>query len=586
MFHVERYFFGSQINNCIFTLKSNKRYCMFKASSKDTQLDLFGSIAECFKGTAHKQFHDQQGWHNMFREHIVNRVDENTFKCLFNERMGAPNAPIRVLIGMMSLKEGFGWSDSELFERCRFDLLVRSALGLFNINDSLPTESTYYLFRKRIHDYQTEHEVDLVKLAFQKITQEQAQVFEVSGRSIRMDSKLIGSNIAWCSRYELVHDTLTMFYKAMKPSVPVRLSAEDMDLLAKIACTAGKNVVYYSSSEDVRNRLSDLGVLCYKILSVYNEKDNKHYLTLKRLFDDHFRMDSDGQTEPKPSAEIEPTSIQSPFDPDSAYRNKSGTQVKGFSVNVTETCDDGSLNLITDIQVDKANQPDTAFVQPSVENTAQVTGRNPDALYADGAYHSKDNVKFCATEAISANFTGMQGKLPRYDLELNGDQLTVIDKLTGEITEVNRGKSGKWRIQTESGHRYFTQEQIDNSKLRRKIEAMPANERKKRNNVEATIFQISYHTRKDKTRYRGLIKHRMWAMFRGLWVNLRRIVVYVEQLRQRTLFSNQSSTKTGQHLQFFTIMMAYVAILSFNRTPTEIIRSLSIKSTNLEPHFS
>ena len=37
---------------------------------------------------------------------------------------------------------------------------------------------------------------------------EQVKVFKVSGRSDRMDSKQIGSNIAWYSRYEIVHATL------------------------------------------------------------------------------------------------------------------------------------------------------------------------------------------------------------------------------------------------------------------------------------------------------------------------------------------------------------------------------------------
>jgi hypothetical protein len=47
---------------------------------------------------------------------------------------------------MMILKEADGLSDEKIFENCRFNLLYRSALGLFNLNDSIPTESTYYLF--------------------------------------------------------------------------------------------------------------------------------------------------------------------------------------------------------------------------------------------------------------------------------------------------------------------------------------------------------------------------------------------------------------------------------------------------------
>ena len=72
--------------------------------------------------------------------------------------MGAPNASIQIMVGMMILKEGHGWSDIQLFENSRFNLLTRSALGLFNVNDPLPAESTYYLLRKRIYDHQRQRE--------------------------------------------------------------------------------------------------------------------------------------------------------------------------------------------------------------------------------------------------------------------------------------------------------------------------------------------------------------------------------------------------------------------------------------------
>lgn len=44
--------------------------------------------------------------------------------------MGAPNASVRILVTMSILKEGFGCSDEDLFEKCEFDLLTRRALGL------------------------------------------------------------------------------------------------------------------------------------------------------------------------------------------------------------------------------------------------------------------------------------------------------------------------------------------------------------------------------------------------------------------------------------------------------------------------
>ena len=95
------------------------------------------------------------------------------------------------------LKEGEGYSDQKLFKNCHFNLLTRKALGLTNIDDPVPAESTYYLLRKRIADYYKETGTDPFEKIFQKITERQIIDFEVSGQSIRMDSKLISSNITF-----------------------------------------------------------------------------------------------------------------------------------------------------------------------------------------------------------------------------------------------------------------------------------------------------------------------------------------------------------------------------------------------------
>ncbi|HAX93763.1 MAG TPA: hypothetical protein DCY25_07445 [Bacteroidales bacterium] len=169
---------------------------MFKKSSKEPQLDAFSSVPNMLDSSAFKQYSDKGHWHNQFREQVVMRIDESIFSALFNNNIGAPNAPVRTLIGMMILKESFAWSDSQLFEHCRFNLLVRSSLGLFNMNDPLPVESTYYLLRKRVYDHQKQCGEDLMGKVFAHITRGQIKEFDVTGSNIRMDSKLIGSNIA------------------------------------------------------------------------------------------------------------------------------------------------------------------------------------------------------------------------------------------------------------------------------------------------------------------------------------------------------------------------------------------------------
>jgi hypothetical protein len=515
---------------------------MFKKSKDSTQQDMFSSIPSMLNGSSYKQYSEDSAWHNMFRKQVVERVDEGIFKPLYDETMGAPNASTRVLVGMMALKEGFGWSDNELFEQCRFNLLVRSALGLFNINDSIPAESTYYLFRKRIHDYQRQNDVDIIESAFRQITREQALDYQVSGRSIRMDSKLIGSNIAWCTRYEIVHDTIALFCKAIKESTRKKLKIDLRSRITEITENESRKIVYRLIREEVKMKLNSLGYLIFDLLSLARERDNPHYQLLLRVYQEQYRVNG-YVVELRAKEEIKSDSIQSPHDTDCAYRNKDGQQVKGYRANVTETCDENSLNLIVDVQVSKANTPDVEFLQPAINTTEQVLSHKPEDIHADGAYQSPENVAYCQNNKINPYFTGMQGMAGRYDLTLKADELVVIDTHTGEIIPAKKAKaikSGKpeerWVIKTSDGKsRYFSRQEIDACQVRKQIAGMPVEKRIKRNNVEATIFQLSYFTRNNKIRYRGLYQTKMWATLRCIWINLKRIIAYVEPIYQRTL---------------------------------------------------
>lgn len=184
--------------------------------------------------------------------------------------MGAPNASIRVLISMMILKEAQGLSDSGLFEQCRFNILTRSALGLINMDNPLPVESTYYLFRKLIVEHERSTGINLFQQAFSQITGDQIKEYNIQGRQVRMDSFLLGSNIVWYSRYELIHETLRLFLKEITEIDSLAFLTEDeRAFAANIVLEKGNKVVYRSSKEEVVSRLEKLGALTYKLLSFF-----------------------------------------------------------------------------------------------------------------------------------------------------------------------------------------------------------------------------------------------------------------------------------------------------------------------------
>jgi DNA-binding transcriptional MerR regulator len=511
---------------------------MFRKSNKDSQINLFEGIPAILEGRSKKQYDDTSGWHNQFRCQIISRIDESPYKVLFSDKMGAPNVSVSLLLGMMILKHAINWNDIQLFEQCRFNLLVRSALGLFNLNDVIPAESTYYLLRRRMYEHNRQKGEDLLGITFNQVTRDQISEFNVNGKNIRMDSKLIGSNIAIYSRYEVIHQTLTLFYKSLKKEQLHVLSASDKEQLQLLMEEEPQKTVYSSTRDEVKTRMQPIGILIHKLIELFNGNSSTQFQLLQRVFEEQYKVIEDQEIELLPREEITSDTLQSPHDPDATYRNKNGQKVRGYSANVTETISDDSLDLITNIDVRPANTSDTEFVEHAIETTTQVTGQAIEKIYADGAYQSPKNDPFC--EDIDMVFTGIQGPETRYQLDMQSEGLYVTDMITGEIQlatpviKTKRSTKDKWSIKTDNGYRYFSQKQIRTSQLRTKLQQRPIEELRKRNNVEATIFHLGCTLRNSKSKYRGIYKQQMWANSRGLWINLVRIINFTQQTCQRT----------------------------------------------------
>lgn len=520
---------------------------MFKKASKNLQPDLLSSVDQHLDSRRLNQLRDPNGWHNSFYHEIFIHIDEEIFKPIYHERMGAPNAPVNQLVAMMILKDAMGLSDLRLFEACQFHILFRQAIGLVNLSDSIPAESTYYKFRSGIEAYQREHKVDLFGEVFGKITSNQVIRFSISGKQVRMDSKLIGSNIAFYSRFELVHATLMKFYAALDTQAKTRMEEGLAGRMAELAKEEASSVAYHSSSEQIQDRLGELGWLTHQLLGCYSAKDKAHYELLKRMFNEQFVVeagndsdeDTQGEVAARPSGEISSDSLQSPHDADCTYRKKAGKQTKGYSLNVIETVGEANqLNLITDIQLEGAHHGDNDFVEPAITATQELTNDQVTTCYVDGAYNqSPEHEQREKLDDIEMVLGGIQGAPSRYELNESEDGLEVTDTKTGQVHQAKLTRprdpetQPKWRIKLENGtYRYVGHSALRAGRQRAKLKDAEYRKRtRNRNNVEATIFHLSHRLRQAKTVYRGKIRTKLWAWGRALWVNMRRIQLYMEK---------------------------------------------------------
>lgn len=507
---------------------------MFKETDKNPQLDIFSSVTESLTGDSLKRYTNSGAWHNQFRTQVLERIDEKPYQVLFSDGMGAPNASVSLMLGMMILKEAYGWSDEVMYENCRFNLLIRSALGLVNLNDPLPAPSTYYLLRKRMVEHTRTKGIDLMAQTFEAITKGQMDAFNVKAGNLRMDSKLISSNIAFYSRYEIVHRTLVSFLKTTDPATQSKLTGEQRELIASLLPEDAQKTVYHNAKDSIKNRMVQMGLLIVRLLRIYR-KHHYHtpaYKILERVFKDQYEMDGPYHVLVLDNEKISPDSVQSPDDPDASYRKKGKQQVKGYSVNVTETIsEDKSPDLITQVQVERATVADNVFMAVAIKKTASLTGQQVERVYADGAYQSPEN----DIKGIDMVYTGIQGKPSQYEYKkLKKNLLQVTDQQTGACFEARPTKPRKgltsngWTFINADGKRCtVTHEALRTSLKRQELATRSTEELKKRNNVESSIYCLGQRLNNAKSKYRGLLKQRLWAWSRCLWINLVRIVHFV-----------------------------------------------------------
>ena len=517
---------------------------MFKKTDPNPQLDMFTSPTTQLCSRASKKYTDPNAWHNMFYRLYTSKVDEELFKPLFPEgkKSGRPTASIRILVSMSWLKEGFGCSDEELFEKIEFDLLTRKALGIEHISDAAPSLDTYYLFRRRICDYYEKTGVDLMQKCFEQVTGNLVGQLKISGKCIRMDSKLIGSNIARQSRYELIHATLV---KYLKTNTLDRLPKELREQADAYLKEDGSKTVYRSDSDTLQSRLQAIGDFIHSILRQFTD-ESPLYALLSRVFSEQYLVGEDGKVTLRDKKTVSANSVQNPNDPEASYRDKHDQKVQGYVSNFTETVEEDKPSIITSVQVETATFADCHFAEEAVENSERVTKSTVEDLYADGAYQSPENRKFAEDHGGMRLKTGKMQGGARWELvpHKHDDGLTVREIATGKTFEAvksvnQKGKHERWRIpwNNKTGWRYFQDTEVEAYQLRKQIESLPPEEQHKRNNVEAAMFQYSFHTRNGKTRYRGLFKHRMQAYSRAMWMNLRRVVIFHLSAFQRPILA-------------------------------------------------
>src|SRR4030043_1467516 len=165
---------------------------MYRRNQKHLQPLLISNVSDL---PEEQQQRLEISWAGVFYRDFFSRIKEDTFAVLYSDVASRPNIPVNVLLGLETLKAGFGWSDEEMYDHYNFDLQIRYALGYHSLREGRFELRTLYNFRRRLSQYNQAQGKNLVAQAFEDITDQQVVALKVKTSLQRMDSTQIPSNI-------------------------------------------------------------------------------------------------------------------------------------------------------------------------------------------------------------------------------------------------------------------------------------------------------------------------------------------------------------------------------------------------------
>jgi hypothetical protein len=328
----------------------------------------------------------ERSWAHQFRNHALPLIAEKPFAKYFCDDNGRPNASVRMVIGVLVLKDMFNLTDLEALEHLEWDTLWHYALDV--------TPQQAHTCQKTLHNFRAKLLADDQGTGlFEGTTARLIKSAGLRTKRQRQDSTHIVSNIKVLTRLGLFVETIRCFLEALRKEHP-RICAEVADeLLGRYLDREG----YFADARnsEAPRRLEESALDLYYLVTTFGKhpevKKMESFALCERLYREQC-VPPESETPEKIVLQEKPgsSSLQSPSDPDVTY---SGHKGKGYSVQLAETCDGANpFQVITAVEVNKANESDQNHALPVLAQTERTCEKAPEEMHADSGYASGENI--------------------------------------------------------------------------------------------------------------------------------------------------------------------------------------------------
>ncbi len=332
------------------------------------------------------------------RDELGTLFEDRDFASLFSRRGHPSYAPWRLaLITVLQFLENL--SDRQASEAVRSRIDWKYLLGL-ELSDAGFDHSVLSGFRERLVSNR-KHELLLDRLL--ELLREK-KLLKERGKQ-RTDSTHVLATIRVMNRLELVMETLRAALNDLSEAAPIWLSS---------VAPAEWFVRYAVRIEDTRLPRTEKARVelaeavgadgFYLIEQIKNEQPDllkrESIEILERVWQRHYARDEAGDVHWRANQELgrAAEAIESPYDPEARYSCKRELVWTGYKVHFSETCDDQSPRLVTNVQTVPATGQDvsaTEAIHRSLGKKQLLPARHlVDAGYVDAALLVESQKRF------------------------------------------------------------------------------------------------------------------------------------------------------------------------------------------------
>jgi hypothetical protein len=326
--------------------------------------------------------------------------------------------------------------------RCRIDF--KYALGL-ELEDPGFHHSVLSDFRDRLAE--GDRADRLLGLALTRIRR--AGLLKGRGKQ-RTDSTYVLSAARELTRLELVTEAVRAVLEVVARDAPELL---DELVTAEWAERYGRQVRLCSQPSHPVARLEQVGDDARELLERLCARFPGGALpaqaqVLRQILVQHFLVDGRGRFRPRTERDGQPPSrvrIESPYETEARWTRRGDTRWTGYLVHVTETCDDKSVNVITDVATAVSSADSQAL--PGIHTRLRRLRLLPGQHLVDGGYTSVAGMD----DAARLHRVTLVGPLPSSTSPQHrardgfGRENFIIDFDQHEVTCPNGQVSGNWR---------------------------------------------------------------------------------------------------------------------------------------------